>query len=562
MKRARKLIGILTVVFLTILMAFPVSAAEANEVSDAVNQARKGVLQVNLVYVDQSAVGHVVQGGSGFLIGATNGAEYMITNTHVVVMNDETKAAANEAFGVDFTNPNNLNMQIQVVVKRDVTINATIVNSSDNMDFAILKLEQPIYDRESLVINSNDDKVIETMDVYALGFPTAIELVEDTPFYTSADVNITKGIVSKKASIDDIKYIRHSAAMSAGNSGGPLVSSQGEVLGVNTMGVDDTYFYSLQISEVTSVLDALGITYRNAEETAEAAEPTPEPAPEEAAPEPTPEPVEANKANLRTELDLAEGMLEEADAYTADSVAALEAAAAAGQTVMDDAAAAQADVDAAAAALTSARSTMEEAGGVNMLLIIGIVCAVIAVLIIVIVIVLVSGNKKKPMPVSANGNGGAIPPQPPVAPVRRTEPQPAGGQPTVPQNFAGFSSEGSGETSVLNQGSGETSVLGGGAPQISAVLNRLKNGEKIQINKQLFKIGKERVRVDYCIPDNSSISRVHAQIVFKNGSYYIMDMKSTNYTYVNGNKVVPEQEMKLNTGDKIRLADEEFEFRS
>ena len=69
------------------------------------------------------------------------------------------------------------------------------------------------------------------------------------------------------------------------------------------------------------------------------------------------------------------------------------------------------------------------------------------------------------------------------------------------------------------------------------------------------------MKVDYCISDNNTISRTHAQITYKNGEYYITDLKSTNYTYVNGNKVAADQDIKLRNGDKIKLSDEEFEFR-
>lgn len=120
---------------------------------------------------------------------------------------------------------------------------------------------------------------------------------------------------------------------------------------------------------------------------------------------------------------------------------------------------------------------------------------------------------------------------------------------------------GAGETSVLGGGAGETSVLGGGAMQPTATLIRKKNGETANITKPLFIIGKERQKVDFCIPDNNSVSRNHANIVCKGGIYYIVDKNSTNYTFVNGNKINPNQEVKLNSGDKIKLADEEFEFR-
>lgn len=553
MRRGRKLISFLAAALIAVMMVLPVSATETgNNASDAVNAARKGVLQINLVYVDQGGNSHVIQGGSGFLIGATNGAEYMITNTHVITMDSEVRAAATEYFGVDFSNPNNINLQIQVVVKRDVVINATIVNSSDNMDFAILKLEQPIYDRESLVIDDNDDNVVETMEVFALGFPAAIEFVEDTSFYTSEDVNITNGIVSKKATIDGIKYIRHSATMSDGNSGGPLVNRQGQVVGINTAGVDDTYFYSLQISELTSVLNALGITFRQAENSDVPPEPTTETDPTETIIPPEPTVPSVDKSNLSTQINLAQS-LEGLDEYAEDGMIALDEAVAAGQGVMENAGATQSEVDAAAAAINSARENLIKKSGTNIALIIAVIAAVVVIIVVALIVVLATGNKKKktvpePQPFR---------PTPPVPPV--TAPQ---NVPHQASHYANFGpSEGSGETSVLNQGSGETSVLGGGTAQISATLTRKKNGENIQINKQLFKIGKERIRVDYCIPDNNSISRVHAQIVFKNSAYYIVDMKSTNYTYVNGNKVIPEQEMKLNSGDKIRFADEEFEFR-
>ena len=90
---------------------------------------------------------------------------------------------------------------------------------------------------------------------------------------------------------------------------------------------------------------------------------------------------------------------------------------------------------------------------------------------------------------------------------------------------------------------------------------RKKNNEDIVINKPRFRIGKEKSYVDYFIGDNSAISRSHADIINKEGAFFIIDLNSTNYTYINGTMVKSGDEVPLENGDVIGLANEEFEFR-
>ena len=91
-------------------------------------------------------------------------------------------------------------------------------------------------------------------------------------------------------------------------------------------------------------------------------------------------------------------------------------------------------------------------------------------------------------------------------------------------------------------------------------LLRVKNNERIPINKPSFRIGKERSFVDYFIADNTAISRSHANILNRDGEYYIVDTNSTNHTYVNGVMIQSNVETKLTHGAKITLANESFEF--
>ena len=121
-----------------------------------------------------------------------------------------------------------------------------------------------------------------------------------------------------------------------------------------------------------------------------------------------------------------------------------------------------------------------------------------------------------------------------------------------------------GETTVLGGGNiGETTVLGAAptATQPKPHLIRAKNNEKINLDKPVFRIGKEKSYVDYFIGDNTAISRSHANFISRDGQYFVMDTNSTNHTYVNGAMIQSNVETQLSHGDKVRLANEDFEFK-
>lgn len=116
------------------------------------------------------------------------------------------------------------------------------------------------------------------------------------------------------------------------------------------------------------------------------------------------------------------------------------------------------------------------------------------------------------------------------------------------------------ETTVLNPVGGETTVLSEVPTSGEPYLTRVKTGERIIINKPVFRIGKEKSYVDYFIADNTAISRSHCNIHSENGEYYIEDTNSTNHTYVNGNIINSNAKVKLSNGDRVRLANEDFTF--
>lgn len=165
-------------------------------------------------------------------------------------------------------------------------------------------------------------------------------------------------------------------------------------------------------------------------------------------------------------------------------------------------------------------------------------------------------------------------PQAQQKPAQQVQPQPVQnqntntgmtGNPSVPpQILENMTRAGNfGETTVLGVGSeaGETTVLGTSQAQIiKPYLLRIKNNERIELNKPVFRIGKERSYVDYFVSDNTAVSRSHANIINKDNEFYIVDTNSTNHTYVNGSMIQSNVETKIEHGTKIRLANEDFEF--
>lgn len=142
--------------------------------------------------------------GSGFVF---NGDGYIVTAYHVV----------KEADKVD-------------VILHDGTISAvSIAGYCSYSDIAVLRLEQAVA-TEALILGDSN--------TIAIGEPV---IVIGSPFELSGTV--TSGIVSQKGRFVDIEYddgehhvvanlIQCDASVNFGNSGGPLINAEGEVIGL------------------------------------------------------------------------------------------------------------------------------------------------------------------------------------------------------------------------------------------------------------------------------------------------------------------------------------------
>lgn len=107
---------------------------------------------------------------------------------------------------------------------------------------------------------------------------------------------------------------------------------------------------------------------------------------------------------------------------------------------------------------------------------------------------------------------------------------------------------------------GGTAVLGGANKHVSSYLIRESTQERISVDKPVFRIGKEKSYCDYFVKDNSAVSRSHANIVVRGERFYVVDLNSTNHTYVDGRLIQPQEETEIFSGTRLRLGNEEFTF--
>jgi len=231
---------------------FPSAAAYAS--SGGPVEARNSVARIITEYEDGYGI------GTGFAVGDSDYIEFIATCYHVV---------EGDVLG------------ITVSTEGGVETKATVYAGLPAADLAILQLSQPIPNMEPLPIYTGPMDANIGEPAYALGFPGASDILFDKPGNFADDVSITSGIVSssKTASIfrdtgKEVMVYQIDVPLSAGNSGGPLLNGEGEVIGVNSFGIDPlTKIYmsaeningAISSQELVYLLDSNGIGYKSSQ---------------------------------------------------------------------------------------------------------------------------------------------------------------------------------------------------------------------------------------------------------------------------------------------------------
>lgn len=503
---------------------------------------KNSVVQVVVYHTAEDGKRSIVQTGSGIVINNNT----VLTNHHIVHLTEKNLEKARELVGKKDLNHDSL--LVGIVKQDDVLINASITQESEEKDFALLTLSE-VTDRKPAILGTSSSSVTAE-SVMAVGYPTTKPFgKEGAKLFAASDVNLVAGVIAE-ATPDKIKV---SGVLSAGNSGGALIRvSTGEVIGLLVYNKDDAKKECFTVLPIDSVKDPYlaGTTYSD-----NSVAPTTEE--EETTEIVDAGPVVVDKTMLQQTIDSARGLNREE--YTEESYLYMYDAIKEAEYVLSNANATQEEVDRATRALQDSKQTLTVKEGANWVLITCIVVAVIVIIVITVVVILLVKNNKKE---KARNEFKVLPTD--DLPVYSQTMQPQGSMPPMAAAQEYNMQSGSQETTILNapgnNNNNATTVLSHSAPEICAYLVRKKNGEKKKIDSIEFTVGKDVSRVNYCVRDNSAISRCHMKIIKRGMQYYAMDLGSTNHTFINDAIIPPNQEFEIKNGDSIKVSDEEFTF--
>lgn len=194
-------------------------------------------LSCNVEQVDEEEEIFRVASGTGFFV---SDAGHVVTNEHVIDGCTETR----------------------VHFKGEMVPAKVIADDSRN-DLALLKIKE----KPSAFLKLSGENPYLLQDIIAAGYPFGNKI--------SSSIKVTRGVVSSLSGVaDNISEIQIDAALQPGNSGGPLLDENGNVVGVAVAKLDAEFAlekfgtlpentnFGIKVSVVKSLLDAHEVEYQ------------------------------------------------------------------------------------------------------------------------------------------------------------------------------------------------------------------------------------------------------------------------------------------------------------
>ena len=293
--KKRRTLKQFTAIILTVLMLFVGFAALSNRAKAFNNDVKSGVVAIIFTltnaayyctdgydyYFLQDAGDIDYSGGSGFFVGPKGqDPEYIVTNAHVVIDYVNT----GEGDSVILYTGQYYNGEYPVLLVAEKCELRVYYDQNDydvayveecgdpnKVDIAVLHIKSPTQKRHSLPLMIPDESMVGST-VYTVGFPgNADNMFTSASQYGVNDVTVHQGSITKFVVNEGkgIERISVDAIIQHGNSGGPLVTEEGNVIGINTNvwstspyeNQIEADYYALNATELVKYLDKNSIPY-------------------------------------------------------------------------------------------------------------------------------------------------------------------------------------------------------------------------------------------------------------------------------------------------------------
>lgn len=196
---------------LTINEVTPLETGNSSEAAELIKQ--------NIVKVTNKIGENTNIIGTGFF----HKSGYLVTNSHIV----------------------DIEGTIEITYSDGTSSTASIYSNDVTSDIALLKVED---NTKKAMYFGNTLSLKITDEVYAIGYPYALE----------GEASVSKGILSARRSAGGIEFLQSDISLNQGNSGGPLITDKGELIGINTYATENASIgMSISSESLNNLIDKL-----------------------------------------------------------------------------------------------------------------------------------------------------------------------------------------------------------------------------------------------------------------------------------------------------------------
>ncbi len=542
----KKLFGFFAV--LAVILLIPISAKADGEKF----KNNKCIVPYDL-YIEYDGNEKMLRSSYGILVGMgeDGGASNMITNASDVRATGEELQVFYDELAIEEDKRDKVEQIIKVTIEKDIQISADINNVSESMNLAVLNLSENVYNHNSVLFDIDEDNIKSAQELFIL----------------DQESNVHTGYAVNETQINGIKYIQFDYPLAWEHRGQAVFNEKEEFVGMIQDSLDGTHKNALSSKEIAVALKTLGVAIDVADHTIK--------------------PVE--KQILIAATDIAEKL--DLELYTEETATAMKEQIQNARSIIISEEATQEEVDAAYQSLTEAQDNLvveEKMDTITLVFIIVSGVLLLGIIIFIIVLIIIKKRKKKKEREKAEIDAKRAPTN--NGPFVPSSSKNKKGNTSAPDKSeyltkARMSAElDRKENSEKISASEKLTSLTGFAPSsksitfneedttvLSAIENDIKpevkahshlltsDEKRIDIDKDEFVLGKSFQKSDYVI-DSKSVSRAHLSIIHKDGDYFAKDLSSLNGSFINGEKINPQEEVAIKNEDVIKLADVELKF--